>query len=56
MRLEKEVETQGVGVPEAFLETSLNETVADVSQLQLENSFYHRLASVNVSDHTFSHS
>ena len=44
MRLEKEVETRGMDVPEAFQETSLNETVADVSQLQLDNSFYHRLA------------
>lgn len=44
-----------MGVPEAFQETSLNETVADVSQLQLDNSFYHRLASVNVSDNISSH-
>ena len=55
MRLEKEVETRGMDVPEAFQETSVNETVADVSQLQLDNSFYHRLASVNVSDNISSH-
>lgn len=51
------MENRGLGVHEQSLETtSLDETVADVSQLQLENSFYHRLASVNVCMNTSSHS
>lgn len=48
MHLEKDVMNGGENGPEPLQEISLNETVADVSQLQLENSFYHRLASVNV--------
>ena len=51
------MENRGLGVHEQSLETtSLDETVADVSQLQLENSFYHRLASVNVCMNASSHS
>ena len=35
---------------------NLDETVADASQLQLSNDFYHRLVSVNVSFFLFSFS